>query len=140
MTALNALPGQVSYTGREVADTADIDGVRFKGTVVAIYKNGEKTLTVADPCNGLELMVLYLGFLVCFPAPLNRKLLFGVTGCVLICLINILRCSALVGIFVHYRAYLDFSHHFVFTFLVYLVIFMLWYAFTKKLERHGSTR
>jgi len=119
--------GEHLYTGRIIADTADIDGVVFSGNVVGIYRNNVKTLTVADPCNGLELMVLYIGFLVCFPAPLKRKLIFGASGCLLICILNVIRCSALVGIYLHHRAYLDFSHHFAFQLIVYLVIFLLWY-------------
>ena len=138
VAVLNATPGEHLYTGRMIPDTADIDGVIFRGNVVGLYRNNEKTLTVADPCNGLELMVLYLGFLVCFPAPLKRKLIFGAAGCLLICILNVIRCSALVGIYLHHRAYLDFSHHFAFQLIVYLVIFLLWYFFSKTGRRHAS--
>jgi len=96
-----------------------------------IYRNGEKTLKVADPCNGLELMVLYGGFIFCFPGVLQRKAGFLLAGWALILLLNILRCMLLVLIFVYYRKYLDFSHHFVFTFIVYMAIFWLWYRFTR---------
>jgi exosortase/archaeosortase family protein len=137
-TGEHTLTGELLYTGRIIPDTADIDGVIFRGNVVGLYRNNEKTLTVADPCNGLELMVLYLGFLVCFPAPLKRKLIFGAAGCLLICILNIIRCSALVGIYLHHRAYLDFSHHFAFQLIVYLVIFLLWYFFSKTGRQHAS--
>jgi len=101
VAVLNLVAGDHIYTGRLIADSADIDGVIFRGNVVGIYRNSERTLTVADPCNGLELMVLYIGFLVCFPAPLKRKLIFGAAGCLLICILNVIRCSALVGIYIH---------------------------------------
>jgi hypothetical protein len=35
-------------------------------------------------------------------------------------------------IFVHSRRYLDFSHHFFFTLIVYGVIFLMWYLFSKQ--------
>lgn len=130
--ALNLFPGAGIYTVRKVPDTASAD---MGGTVtraMQIYRNGEKTLKVADPCNGLELMVLYAGFIICFPGVLRRKAGFLLAGWVLILLLNILRCLLLVLIFVYYRKYLDFSHHFVFTFIVYMVIFWLWYRFTQK--------
>lgn len=136
VAVLNGLPGKTLYHGRTIPDTLDVDGGVFRGNVVGIYRNEEKTLTVADACNGLELMALYVGFIICFPAPLKRKLIFGVVGCGLICLLNILRCAALVGIFVHYRSYLDFSHHFAFQIIIYLFIFLLWYIFSKKLKPH----
>lgn len=140
VTVLNLLPGEKLYSGHLIADTANIDGVVFRGSVVGIYRGTERTLTVADPCNGLELMVLYVGFLVCFPAPWKRRLIFGVLGCLLICILNIIRCAALVGIFVHYRAYLDFSHHFVFQIIVYLIIFLMWYWFSKTRRSYAPAR
>jgi len=136
VAVLNGLPGKALFSGRTIADTLDVEGGVIRGNIVAIYRDEEKTLTVADACNGLELMVLYVGFLVCFPAGLKRKLIFGVMGCVLICLLNIIRCAALVGIYLHHRTYLDFSHHFVFQIIIYLFIFGLWYIFSKKLKQH----
>ena len=127
VSALNVLAGGSAYTATEVKESMDI------------RRNGEQTLRVADACNALELMVLYIGFILCFPAPGRRKAVFIFSGCLLITLFNVLRCMALVQIFVDYRTYLDFSHHFLFTFLIYAFIFLLWYIFTKKLAFHGRT-
>ena len=124
---MNMMEGRTVYSAVEATESMDI------------RRNGEQTLRVADACNALELMVLYIGFILCFPAAGRRKALFILTGCLLITLFNVLRCVALVLIFVHYRAYLDFSHHFLFTFLIYAFIFLLWYIFTKKLAFHGRT-
>jgi exosortase family protein XrtF len=125
--AMNIIEGRTVYSALEEEESMDI------------RRNGEQTLRVADACNALELMVLYTGFIFCFPAPGRRKAIFIISGGVLITLFNVLRCMALVWIFVHYRAYLDFSHHFLFTFLIYAFIFLLWYIFTKKLAFHGRT-
>ncbi|MDO6435069.1 exosortase family protein XrtF [Flavitalea sp. BT771] len=124
---MNVVEGHAAYSALEARESLDI------------RRDGEQTLRVADACNALELMVLYIGFILCFPAPGRRKVIFILAGCVLITLFNVLRCMALVWIFVHYRAYLDFSHHFLFTFLIYAFIFLLWYIFTKKLTFHGRT-
>jgi exosortase/archaeosortase family protein len=106
--------------------------VRIEYTVV-IEANHEKALAIADVCNGLELMVLYLGFIICFPSGISRKLIFAFTGIALIYLFNVLRCSSLILIYLHYPSYLDFSHHYLFKFLVYGFIFLLWHGFTQKL-------
>jgi len=100
------------------------------GGVVDIYRNGENTLRIASACNGLEIMVLYAGFLFCFPAasPSRRWTFLGI-GLALIFLFNIIRCALLVWIFLRYRQYLDFSHHFLFTFIVYICVFLLWYKY-----------
>lgn len=130
---LNVLPGTADrYYTRQAMDTLVLDGRIVASPATDIYRNGMGTLRVADACNGLELMVLYIGFILCFPAPTPRKWKFALGGIVLICLLNILRCTGLVLIFVHYHKYLDFSHHFLFTFVIYALIFLLWFIFTKK--------
>jgi exosortase/archaeosortase family protein len=103
------------------------------GGVVDIFRNGENTLRVATACNGLEIMILYAGFLFCFPAVRSsRRWSFLVAGLGIIFLLNIVRCALLVWIFIRYRQYLDFSHHFAFTFIVYSCVFLLWYKYAKR--------
>jgi len=101
------------------------------GGVVDIYRNGENTLRIAPACNGLEIMILYAGFLFCFPvvSPSRRWIFIGI-GLALIFLLNVIRCALLVWIFLRYRQYLDFSHHFLFTSIVYICVFLLWYRYT----------
>ena len=131
---LNGFGTAHSYKAVEVPDVDVEDNVAHPTTAMDLQKDGLQTLRVADACNGLELMVLYIGFIVCFPAPLSRKLSFGIAGCLMIMVLNILRCAALVQVFLKYRAYLDFSHHFAFTFVIYGLIFLLWYLFSKNLS------
>lgn len=102
------------------------------GGVVDIYRDGENTLRIASACNGLEIMILYAGFLFCFPAsgPSRRWTFLGI-GLALIFLLNVIRCALLVWIFLRYRQYLDFSHHFLFTFIVYISVFLLWYSYAN---------
>lgn len=109
------------------------------GGVVDVYRNGENTLRIATACNGLEIMVLYVGFLFCFPAasPSRRWTFLGV-GLALIFFLNIIRCALLVWIFLRYRQYLDFSHHFLFTFIVYACVFLLWYRYARPRTRAGQ--
>ena len=103
------------------------------GGVVDIYRNGANTLRIASACNGLEIMILYAGFLFCFPAASSsRRWTFLGIGLALIFLLNIIRCALLVWIFLRYRQYLDFSHHFLFTFIVYICVFLLWYKYADR--------
>lgn len=106
----------------------------------------ERVLSIADVCNGLEVMVLYAGLILCLPASTKRKLLFILPGVVCIEVLNVVRCTALAEIYLTHPEYLDFSHHYLFTFLVYAFIFWLWFLFprnldlSKKLNLHGFTR
>ena len=137
VNVLNVFSSDTAFMAVEVRDDYVEDGIVHPSTSVDIRRGGMQTLRVADACNALELMVLYVGFFFCFPGPLRRKLVFALGGCLLITVVNILRCAVLVQIFIKYRAYLDFSHHFAFTFIIYALIFLLWFLFTKKLSPNG---
>jgi exosortase family protein XrtF len=135
---LNVFSHGDPFSVQEADSRVELEGGAVIGHAMDIYLYDKKTLRVEDVCNGLELLVLYAGFIVAFPARARRKWGFIASGFLLIFLLNILRCALLVEIYLHYNAYLDFSHHFVFTFIVYGFIFLLWYLFTKNQRLHGS--
>ncbi len=86
---------------------------------------------IAAPCNALEIYVLYVAFLFCFPANLRRRLLFILTGIPTIFWANIFRCVLIAMLNIYHSGWVDFSHHYLFTTLVYLLVFGLWVLFTK---------
>src|ERR1700754_1191957 len=65
MKALNLFSGDIRYTARDAVDSAQGEAGMVYFPDVYIYRNGEKTLSIGDPCNALEVMVLYAGFLFC---------------------------------------------------------------------------
>lgn len=97
-----------------------------------IQWKGQTILIIFDDCNGLDLFIIYLAFILLLPYPIKRKLIFSVGGIIAIFIGNIFRCVALYWVFVHYRGMFDFNHHYVFTILMYLIIFYGWVLFTKK--------
>lgn len=103
-----------------------------KEDVIAILRGQQRMLFIADACNGLEVIILYAGLIVCLPSGWRRKTAFILTGTVLIEVLNVLRCTGLVLVYEHYPEWLDFSHHYLFTFVVYAFIFWLWYLFSRE--------
>jgi len=101
--------------------------------------NGRKVVGVFDPCNALELMVLYLGFLISFPASIQRVVSYAVIGLVTIYLTNCIRLAALAFMNMHRMSAVDMAHHYVFKLIVYALIFGLWVLFTKKQMKHDTT-
>jgi exosortase/archaeosortase family protein len=128
---LNIFYGSGTYT-----TTPGVNPVRGAGEaqeeVMHIFRSNERVLSIGDPCNGLEVEVLYAGLILCLPATRRRRVLFLVTGVIGIEILNIIRCVGLVLVYLHRPEYLDFSHHYLFTFLVYAFIFWLWYLFAKE--------
>jgi len=105
-----------------------------------VYYRGNNIVSIEDSCNGLELMVLYIGFIVCMPAAHKRKWIFSIIGAILIYVANVIRCAGVAYIKIYYPKYTDFAHHYVLTFIVYGLIIALWLIFSKKLNlAHAQT-
>ena len=102
--------------------------------VSMIYCDRKAIMNIADECNGLELFVLYFGFLIAMPATLKRKMLFGLSGIFIIHAVNILRCVGLGLLLMNWDAYFDIAHHYIFKIMVYSTIFILWILFSRKLS------
>jgi exosortase/archaeosortase family protein len=132
----NAIPGtHAIITGREGIEP-----------VMTIRSGDTVLLNIADACNGLELLALYVGLILCLPASPKRKLIYIFGGIAGIEVLNVLRCVGLVLVYLHEPEYLDFSHHYLFTLVVYAFIFWLWYLysrnpdFAKNLHLHAPRR
>lgn len=97
----------------------------------AIVLNGKKIIGIADSCNGLSLIVLFIGFIICFPKRLNKKIWFICLGTLLIIVINIIRCFLLAKIQIQFPEFLDFAHYYLFNITTYSIVFYLWYRFAN---------
>jgi len=147
VATLDAFDHSRPYSTREgIHISNDADGRPFQEQGMDIFLGQEKVLYIADVCNGLELLVLYAGLIICLPSSARRKSLFVAGGFLFIEVINVIRCMALVQVFLHRPDWLDFTHHYLFSFLVYAAIFWLWYifsrdpVFTKKLRLNAQVR
>lgn len=103
-----------------------------------IIKDGAKTISVADNCNGLELMVLYAAFIVVMPGSWKRKILFILFGIPLLHLANLVRVMGLVGLHVKYPGMFDFAHHYLFKIVIYGLTFLLWVWYLNKKKQPKS--
>jgi len=107
--------------------------VRYEaGAIDNIYQNGKWVFFIADDCNGLSLIVIYIGFIVLMPYPIKRKIIFSIGGIIVLTVANIIRCVLLYWIYRTHPAMFDFNHHYIFSILMYLLIFYGWVLFTKK--------
>jgi exosortase/archaeosortase family protein len=87
-------------------------------------------LWIGDPCNGLNLFALFAGFIIAYPG--KKKLLFITFGIISIHLLNSLRVTALLLIFLYSPESLDFNHTYTFTIIIYAYIFTLWVYWVNK--------
>jgi len=93
--------------------------------------DGRAVIEIGIPCIGHEIMYFYTIFIIAYPGPWKNKLYFILFGLVLINILNVFRIVALSLIFLYYPQYIDFNHHFLFTFLIYTVVFSIWLIWIK---------
>lgn len=115
---------------------AYVHNITTASAIISI--NGHKTLGILDPCNALDIMVLYVAFLFCFPGSWQKRLAFTALGLPYIYIINTIRCAVIGWMNINHRGWVDISHHYIFTALVYLLVFYLWVLYTKKKTPHAA--
>ncbi|WP_248722999.1 archaeosortase/exosortase family protein [Seonamhaeicola sp. ML3] len=131
---INQLGDLEGYTTKRVTDVYNINGNVVNEESSAIYHNDRMVLHIANACNGLELMVLYIGFIICMPSSFLRKLLYIVVGILILDMINILRCTGLIYLREYYHVYFQFAHRYLFNAVTYTATFILWVVFSRKIS------
>jgi len=131
---LNNLTPMSGFIAQEEIYSEVLAGEAEEHLSSAIYHNGYKVLDIAQACNGLELLVLYIGFIVCMPSNIKRKLLYIGIGVLLLDSVNILRCVGLIYLREYFHAYFEFAHHYIFKIMIYTATFLIWVRFSRKIQ------
>lgn len=103
-----------------------------------IYLNNKKVVGIADGCNGLELYVLYIGFLIAFSGSLKKVTQYAIIGVVIIFILNTFRSYAITLLNINGSSLSEVAHHYIFKLLIYGIMFLLWMRFTKTIEQHEA--
>jgi exosortase/archaeosortase family protein len=96
-----------------------------------LMRNGQSMFRIFDVCNGIDLMFIYAGIIMLLPGTLRRKTVFIAAGIGVIIVANIIRITSLYYIYFHLRNVFNFSHHYFFTLLMYILIVYGWILFIK---------
>lgn len=136
---LNFVGDLDNFTTERVLITDIIDGEMIEQMASQVFLDGSVVLNIADVCNGLELIVLYIGFIICMPSRFWRKAIYIVIGVLIIDIINILRCAGLICIREYFYIYFDFAHHYLFKAVVYAVTFIMWMVYARKIQFKNET-
>ena len=89
-------------------------------------------INVFEGCNGLNVMIVYVSFLLAFAGPRKVLIKFAVTGLVAIHAVNLLRIGLLYGVALYFPSQLYFFHKYFFTGMIYLMVFVLWFYWVKR--------
>jgi len=89
-------------------------------------------LRIGDACNGLELMLIYAGVIALLPGDNKRKSAYIGIGLILLMIANMLRCAGLEWVYEFYRPFFETTHHYLFTLVMYVLIFIGWSLYINK--------
>ncbi len=91
---------------------------------------GQRGIEVANGCNGLASLSLFVGFVIAYPGSWSRRALFIPFGLAVLVAANVVRCVALLVLLDRRPEWFDVVHseHSVWTF--YAVTFALWVLWT----------
>lgn len=97
-----------------------------------ILENGKTMLSIYEGCNGINTMVIFVSFLIAF-GPLRKSLLWFIPlGLLIIHIVNLLRIIFLFFVARHLPQFMYFTHKYVFTGILFAVIFALWFWWIRK--------
>jgi len=131
---LNQVYQTKGFKATPVVAVTRMEGDYQIAKVSKIDKDGKHLLNIADDCNGLELFILYIGFILSMPATIKRKVVYLIGGVFIIHIVNLLRCVGLSALLMHWDRYFDLAHHYIFKIMVYSTIFILWVRYSNNLS------
>lgn len=101
---------------------------------IFIYRDNIAILSVYEGCNGLNVMVIFVSFLIAFGKIGKRMLWFVPLGILVIHLFNILRILLLFHVTISMPDFLYFSHKYLFTAFIYIGVFGMWALWIFKVN------
>lgn len=111
-----------SATGALMSLFSDV--VTVDGRVV--WLGSRHGIEIANGCNGLSALSLFVGFVIAYPGSWKRRTLFVPLGLATIVLTNVARCISLLMVQQHRPEYFDLAHYGHAMMVFYVVIFALW--------------
>lgn len=132
--ALNGFYGEGTFTYKDKpAQNPEADSASL------VFKDNKPLIHVADSCNALTLVVLFMGFILAYPGDWRIKLIFIPVGSIIIFGINVIRVLVLIYNYMYWQAAFDFNHKYTFTIAVYLVVFWFWMLWANKYSKKRLT-
>jgi exosortase/archaeosortase family protein len=131
VTALNLFSGSGHYKVLKVERPGPDAGTQLEQWAYIYHGRKNFDIGIANPCNGLELMVLAVGFILCFQGSERRKAAYIAASLFGVFAVNVVRCSLLTVIKTSHPVYFEFAHKFLFNLSGYAFVFFLWMRYVK---------
>jgi len=107
---------------------------------VSLEESGHRVVSVYEGCNGVNVMIVFLAFMIAFGGPLKSLVGFSIVGLLIIHLANIGRIFLLYFTAQLYRQYFYYMHKYFFTAILYVIVLALWavWVYYFNIRHHAN--
>lgn len=102
---------------------------------IAITEDGKNVISVFEGCNGINVLIIFVAFVVAFGGSGKTMAWFIPVGIVLIHVVNLLRIGLLYYTARHYESWFYYVHKYFFTAILYVIVFLLWGLWVVKYNK-----
>ncbi len=106
-----------------------------KSRYCVMANSQSEILSVFEGCNGLNVMIIFISFIFAYSKSILRYWWYLLAGIAVLYLVNIFRISILYYVADRFEHYLYFTHKFVFTGIIYVVVGVLWYLYVNWINK-----
>ncbi len=124
--------GLLSLTGKEAYF---LPGEKLGETLIYIAPYTKSIVKVGASCNGLELFMLFLFFIIAYPGKVKYKIPYIAIGGIIVHIINLLRSYWLTLMAYYQYPHYNLFHRYIFIFMIYGAVFILWMVWANKLSK-----
>ena len=112
------------------------------GPTIFIFQGSKKVLNVFEGCNGLNVMIVFLAFVLAFGGKARNLVWFVPLGLIIIHLTNLARILWLFWLAAWDDRMFYYFHKYLFTAVIYAIVFAMWWLWIRKWnglnETHGG--
>jgi exosortase family protein XrtF len=105
--------------------------IHKSAAIVSIVYNGNSVVSVYEGCNGVNVMIIFLGFIIAFSPVRKLMIFFVISGLGILHVVNLFRVAGLFLVADHFPTWLYFTHKYLFSLIIYSITFLLWYLWIR---------
>jgi exosortase family protein XrtF len=105
-----------------------------EGPTVFLKVGEYVVLNIYEGCNGINVLIVFSAFIVAFNGNTRKLLWFIPFGILIIYASNLLRLVFLYWTAMNFQSYFYYVHKYVFTSIIYAVVFVLWLIWVYQLN------
>ncbi len=105
---------------------------------IKLFYNKKYVARIIEGCNAASVMILFAAFVIAFTGKWKHTILFLLSGCLLIHVLNIIRIALLSAALYHFPEQEHLLHGVVFPLFIYGVVFILWVIWVNKFSSYAK--